>query len=182
MEPSAPPDLRDVEQKLGRKVPESLAGPLRGEELLGRPVPAPARGPAAALGPRRRRAAALTRLETKLHLLRQEMVSRRAPTEGPFGSCWGVCSTPPHHRVLPGGTGSARGALPARWDEGGFPPAPRPSPAVGKWCCPLPGAVAASHPSGPTTPRLPGWQQRGRSRCCCSGEEAVVQLNAVGDV
>ncbi|KAK2540178.1 leucine rich adaptor protein 1-like [Columba livia] len=78
MEPSAPPDLRDVEQKLGRKVPESLAGPLRGEELLGRPVPAPARGPAAALGPRRRRAAALTRLETKLHLLRQEMVNLRA--------------------------------------------------------------------------------------------------------
>ncbi|XP_065717264.1 leucine rich adaptor protein 1-like [Patagioenas fasciata] len=78
MEPSAPPDLRDVEQKLGRKVPESLAGPLRGEELLGRPVAAPARGPAAALGPRRRRAAALTRLETKLHLLRQEMVNLRA--------------------------------------------------------------------------------------------------------
>ncbi|KAM9587759.1 leucine rich adaptor protein 1-like [Morphnus guianensis] len=79
MEPGAPPDLRDVEQKLGRKVPESLARPLRGEELPGRPAAgAPARGPAAAPGPRRRRAAALARLETKLHLLRQEMVNLRA--------------------------------------------------------------------------------------------------------
>ncbi|XP_075267139.1 leucine rich adaptor protein 1-like isoform X2 [Opisthocomus hoazin] len=68
MEPGAPPDLRDVEQKLGRKVPESLARPLRGEEL-------PA---AAAPGPRRRRAAALARLEAKLHLLRQEMVTTEA--------------------------------------------------------------------------------------------------------
>ncbi|KAM4640022.1 leucine rich adaptor protein 1-like [Amazona ochrocephala] len=73
MEPGAPLDLRDVEQKLGRKVPESLARPLRGEELPGRPAAA-----AAALGPRRRRAAALARLETKLHLLRQEMVNLRA--------------------------------------------------------------------------------------------------------
>lgn len=72
MEPGAPPDLRDVEQKLGRKVPESLARPLRGEEL-------PARPAAAAPGPRRRRAAALAHLETKLQLLRQEMVSSRAP-------------------------------------------------------------------------------------------------------
>lgn len=72
MEPCAPPDLRDVEQKLGRKVPESLARPLRGEEL-------PARPAAAAPGARRRRAAALARLETKLQLLRQEMVSSRAP-------------------------------------------------------------------------------------------------------
>ncbi|XP_035166476.1 leucine rich adaptor protein 1-like isoform X3 [Oxyura jamaicensis] len=83
MEPGAPPDLRDVEQKLGRKVPESLARPLRGEEHPGRAAATantatatttePARGPAAAPGPRRRRAAALARLETKLHLLRQEM-------------------------------------------------------------------------------------------------------------
>ncbi|KAM9261996.1 leucine rich adaptor protein 1-like [Morus bassanus] len=73
MEAGAPPDLRDVEQKLGRKVPESLARPLRGEELPGRPAAA-----AAAPGPRRRRAAALARLETKLHLLRQEMVNLRA--------------------------------------------------------------------------------------------------------
>ncbi|KAM6109996.1 leucine rich adaptor protein 1-like [Phoenicopterus ruber ruber] len=72
MEPGAPPDLRDVEQKLGRKVPESLARPLRGEEFPGRPAAA------AAPGPRRRRAAALARLETKLHLLRQEMVNLRA--------------------------------------------------------------------------------------------------------
>ncbi|XP_042660932.1 leucine rich adaptor protein 1-like [Tyto alba] len=78
MEPGAPPDLRDVEQKLGRKVPESLARPLRGEELPGRPAAAPARGPTAAPGPRRRRAAALARLETKLHLLRQEMINLRA--------------------------------------------------------------------------------------------------------
>ncbi|XP_064294384.1 leucine rich adaptor protein 1-like [Phalacrocorax carbo] len=77
MEPVAPPDLRDVEQKLGRKVPESLARPLRGEELPGRPAAAAA-APAGAPGPRRRRAAALARLETKLHLLRQEMVTLRA--------------------------------------------------------------------------------------------------------
>ncbi|KAM8984103.1 leucine rich adaptor protein 1-like [Ara ararauna] len=73
MEPGAPLDLRDVEQKLGRKVPESLARPLRGEELPGRPAAA-----AVAPVPRRRRAAALARLETKLHLLRQEMVNLRA--------------------------------------------------------------------------------------------------------
>ncbi|XP_075597113.1 leucine rich adaptor protein 1-like [Balearica regulorum gibbericeps] len=78
MESGALPDLRDVEQKLGRKVPESLARPLRGEELPERPAAAPARGPAAAPGPRRRRAVALARLETKLHLLRQEMVNLRA--------------------------------------------------------------------------------------------------------
>uniref|UniRef100_A0A8C3P0I4 Leucine rich adaptor protein 1 like n=1 Tax=Cyanoderma ruficeps TaxID=181631 RepID=A0A8C3P0I4_9PASS len=72
MEPGAPSDLRDVEQKLGRKVPESLARPLRGEEL-------PAHPAAAAPGLRcRRRAAALARLETKLQLLRQEMVNLRA--------------------------------------------------------------------------------------------------------
>ncbi|XP_061298464.1 leucine rich adaptor protein 1-like [Pezoporus flaviventris] len=73
MEPGSPLDLRDVEQKLGRKVPESLARPLRGEELPERPATA-----AAAPGPRRRRAAALVQLETKLHLLRQEMVNLRA--------------------------------------------------------------------------------------------------------
>lgn len=81
MEPGAAPDLRDVEQKLGRKVPESLARPLRGEEHPGRTAAAaePARGPAAA--PSRRRAAALARLENKLRLLRQEMVSSQAPRE-----------------------------------------------------------------------------------------------------
>ncbi|XP_042733494.1 leucine rich adaptor protein 1-like [Lagopus leucura] len=78
MEPGAAPDLRDVEQKLGRKVPESLARPLRGEEHPGRAAAAaePTRGPAAA--PSRRRAAALARLETKLRLLRQEMINLRA--------------------------------------------------------------------------------------------------------
>ncbi|XP_048786970.1 leucine rich adaptor protein 1-like [Lagopus muta] len=78
MEPGAAPDLRDVEQKLGRKVPESLARPLRGEEHPGRAAAAaePTRGPAAAPG--RRRAAALARLETKLRLLRQEMINLRA--------------------------------------------------------------------------------------------------------
>ncbi|XP_062465022.1 leucine rich adaptor protein 1-like [Pezoporus occidentalis] len=73
MEPGSPLDLRDVEQKLGRKVPEILARPLRGEELPERPATA-----AGAPGPRRRRAAALVQLETKLHLLRQEMVNLRA--------------------------------------------------------------------------------------------------------
>eukprot|EP00076_Gallus_gallus_P006453 XP_001231707.2 leucine rich adaptor protein 1-like [Gallus gallus] len=78
MEPGAAPDLRDVEQKLGRKVPESLARPLRGEEHPGRTAAAaePARGPAAASS--RRRAAALARLENKLRLLRQEMINLRA--------------------------------------------------------------------------------------------------------
>lgn len=78
MEPGAAPDLRDVEQKLGRKVPESLARPLRGEEHPGRTAAAvePACGPAAA--PSRRRAAALARLENKLRLLRQEMINLRA--------------------------------------------------------------------------------------------------------
>ncbi|XP_069736103.1 leucine rich adaptor protein 1-like [Phaenicophaeus curvirostris] len=66
MEPGAPPDLRDVEQKLGRKVPESLARPLRGEEPPARPA-----------APRRRRPAP-ARLEAKLHVLRQEMVNLRA--------------------------------------------------------------------------------------------------------
>ncbi|XP_064032917.1 leucine rich adaptor protein 1-like [Pogoniulus pusillus] len=85
MDPGTPPDLRDVEQKLGRKVPESLARPLRGEELSGHPAAdASARGPAAvsspvtAPGPWRSRAAALARLETKLHLLKEEMVNLRA--------------------------------------------------------------------------------------------------------
>ncbi|KAF7250521.1 Leucine rich adaptor protein 1-like [Varanus komodoensis] len=87
------PDLRDIELKLGRKVPESLVRSLRGEE------PAVARdrekdreqaggGPgatgfSAALVPPRAailsgNSSALERLETKLHLLRQEMVDLRA--------------------------------------------------------------------------------------------------------
>ncbi|XP_054254343.1 leucine rich adaptor protein 1-like [Indicator indicator] len=78
MDSGAPPDFHDVEQKLGRKVPESLARPLRGEELSEHPPAASVRGPAAASGPRRYRAAAPARLETKLHLLKQEMVNLRA--------------------------------------------------------------------------------------------------------
>uniref|UniRef100_A0A6J0SU72 Leucine rich adaptor protein 1-like n=1 Tax=Pogona vitticeps TaxID=103695 RepID=A0A6J0SU72_9SAUR len=103
MEDCAPPDLRDIELKLGRKVPESLARSLRGEEsALARPLrdkdrqPPLAAAAAAPAGPRSPRAvaaasssssssssgthnsSALERLETKLHLLRQEMVELRA--------------------------------------------------------------------------------------------------------
>ncbi|XP_033029612.1 leucine rich adaptor protein 1-like [Lacerta agilis] len=93
MEDCSVPDLRDVELKLGRKVPESLARSLRGEEpavSLGREKEPeqPAGGPAtpgfcAPLGSRAamlrsRSSSALERLETKLHLLRQEMVDLRA--------------------------------------------------------------------------------------------------------
>lgn len=83
MEEPALPELRDVEQKLGRKVPESLARSLRGEDL-----PAWGRGhdrdrlalPAAAgPGAARLSSSALERLETKVHLLKQEMVRLSAP-------------------------------------------------------------------------------------------------------
>lgn len=99
MEDGPLPDLRDIELKLGRKVPESLARSLRGEE------PSPREGAADPSGvggscssssscssfapsvssssssspasgsPRRGHPSALERLETKLHVLRQEMVS-----------------------------------------------------------------------------------------------------------
>ncbi|KAJ7335473.1 hypothetical protein JRQ81_013414 [Phrynocephalus forsythii] len=103
MEECALPDLRDVELKLGRKVPESLARSLRGEEPAlarhhrdkdrqpppdggggaassGGPGFSAARGsrPAALGGGTTTSASALERLETKLHLLRQEMVELRA--------------------------------------------------------------------------------------------------------
>ncbi|XP_054439124.1 leucine rich adaptor protein 1-like [Pteronotus mesoamericanus] len=101
------PDLRDIELKLGRKVPESLVRSLRGEE----PLPLerdrdPCGGSSGSGGgcsssssscsfppslsssssssptsssPRRRsHSSALERLETKLHLLRKEMVNLRA--------------------------------------------------------------------------------------------------------
>lgn len=87
MEDGPLPDLRDIELKLGRKVPESLARSLRGEEPgagaprtggCGRsggcaPAPSPPAG-----SPRRSPSGALERLETKLRLLRQEMVDLRA--------------------------------------------------------------------------------------------------------
>lgn len=101
MEDGPLPDLRDIELKLGRKVPESLLRSLRGEE----PVP-PERGrdpgggsggggsgrssccsfplslpssssssPASGSPQPSHPSSTLERLETKLHLLRQEMVS-----------------------------------------------------------------------------------------------------------
>uniref|UniRef100_A0ACB8ESN9 Uncharacterized protein n=1 Tax=Sphaerodactylus townsendi TaxID=933632 RepID=A0ACB8ESN9_9SAUR len=87
MEDCCLPDLRDIELKLGRKVPESLVRSLRGEEPVagksekdreppgGKPGPAPAAGfsPAVLRG---NSSSALERLETKLHLLRQEMRHR----------------------------------------------------------------------------------------------------------
>lgn len=104
MEDAAVPDLRDIELKLGRKVPESLVRSLRGEE------PAPperirdpcggsgggcsssssccslppslssssSSSPASGSPGRRSHSSTLERLETKLHLLRQEMVNLRA--------------------------------------------------------------------------------------------------------
>lgn len=94
MDDCALPDLRDVELKLGRKVPESLARSLRGEEPTvtrdrekDREQPGGGPGVAGFSAARPPRAAmvdgggggsgssALERLETKLHLLRQEMVS-----------------------------------------------------------------------------------------------------------
>ncbi|XP_066113347.1 leucine rich adaptor protein 1-like [Saccopteryx bilineata] len=107
MEDGLLPDLRDIELKMGRKVPESLVRSLRGEE------PAPLerdRDPCGGSGgcgggcsssssscsfppslsssssssptsssPRRRsHSSTLERLETKLHLLRKEMVNLRA--------------------------------------------------------------------------------------------------------
>ncbi|XP_019482713.1 PREDICTED: leucine rich adaptor protein 1-like [Hipposideros armiger] len=109
MEDGPLPDLRDIELKLGLKVPESLVRSLRGEE----PVPLerdgdPCGGSGGGSGggggcsssssscslppslsssssssptsgsPRRSHSSALERLETKLHLLRQEMVNLRA--------------------------------------------------------------------------------------------------------
>lgn len=104
------PDLRDIELKLGRKVPESLVRSLRGEE----PVPQerdrdPAGGssggggvcsssssscsfplslssssspsPTSGSPQPSHSSSALERLETKLHLLRQDMVNLRA-TDG----------------------------------------------------------------------------------------------------
>lgn len=88
------PDLRDIELKLGRKVPESLVRSLRGEEPPGagkgqKDREQPGAGPApvvysAALTPRApaslrgNSSSALERLETKVHLLRQEMIDLRA--------------------------------------------------------------------------------------------------------
>ncbi|KAK2505445.1 hypothetical protein MC885_008143 [Smutsia gigantea] len=104
MEDGLLPDLRDIELKLGRKVPESLVRSLRGEE------PAPQerdRDPCGGSGggcstddsscsfpaslssssassptsgsPRRSHRSALERLDTKLHLLRQEMCRLGTP-------------------------------------------------------------------------------------------------------
>ncbi|KAM7166923.1 leucine rich adaptor protein 1-like [Macrochelys suwanniensis] len=83
MEEGPLPDLRDIELKLGRKVPESLARCLRGEEPAARDRSGGGGSgfcPASAPGASRRSssASALARLETKLHLLKQEMVNLRA--------------------------------------------------------------------------------------------------------
>ncbi|OWK01046.1 LURAP1L [Cervus elaphus hippelaphus] len=103
MEDGPLPDLRDIELKLGRKVPESLLRSLRGEE----PVP-PERGrdpgggrggggsccsfplsssssssssPTSGSPQPSHSSSTPERLDTKLHLLRQEMVNLRA-TDG----------------------------------------------------------------------------------------------------
>ncbi|XP_050799194.1 leucine rich adaptor protein 1-like [Gopherus flavomarginatus] len=84
MEEGPLPDLRDIELKLGRKVPESLARSLRGEEPAARDRSGGGGSgfcPASAPGGTRLSSSshsALARLETKLHLLKQEMVNLRA--------------------------------------------------------------------------------------------------------
>ncbi|XP_006117907.2 leucine rich adaptor protein 1-like [Pelodiscus sinensis] len=80
MEDGPLPDLRDIELKLGRKVPESLVRSLRGEEPAARDRSGGGFCPASAPGASRlsSSASALERLETKLHLLKQEMVNLRA--------------------------------------------------------------------------------------------------------
>lgn len=108
MEDAAVPDLRDIELKLGRKVPESLVRSLRGEEpapleRTGDPCGGSGGGgggcssssssccslppslsssssssPTSGSPGRRSHSSSLERLETKLHLLRQEMVNLRA--------------------------------------------------------------------------------------------------------
>ncbi|XP_054842145.1 leucine rich adaptor protein 1-like [Eublepharis macularius] len=91
MDESCLPDLRDIELKLGRKVPESLVRSLRGEEPAAgdkdREPAARGPAPAAFCASLASRAAAilrgsssssLERLETKLHLLRQKMIDLRA--------------------------------------------------------------------------------------------------------
>lgn len=104
MEDGTLPDLRDIELKLGRKVPESLVRSLRGEELVPLerdrdPCGGSSEGggacsssssscsfppslsssssssPTSGSPGRRSHSSTLERLETKLHLLRQEMVS-----------------------------------------------------------------------------------------------------------
>ncbi|XP_019572411.2 leucine rich adaptor protein 1-like [Rhinolophus sinicus] len=110
MEDGPLPDLRDIELKLGRKVPESLVRSLRGEESVplekdrdpcggsgggGRGCSSSSSSSSSSCSfppsssssssssptsgsPRRSHSSALERLETKLHLLRQEMVNLRA--------------------------------------------------------------------------------------------------------
>nr|XP_004658506.1 leucine rich adaptor protein 1-like [Jaculus jaculus]XP_044987436.1 leucine rich adaptor protein 1-like [Jaculus jaculus] len=101
MEDGPLPDLRDIELKLGRKVPESLARSLRGEEPAPRAgvgdlcggicggaggscsssppsLPSSSSSSPASGSPRQSHSSALERLETKLHVLRQEMVNLRA--------------------------------------------------------------------------------------------------------
>ncbi|XP_060618340.2 leucine rich adaptor protein 1-like [Anolis sagrei] len=89
MEDGALPDLRDVELKLGRKVPESLARSLRGEkEKEKEKEPHGKEGgfssssscfsSSAKAALHCSSSTALERLEMKLYLLRQEMIDLRA--------------------------------------------------------------------------------------------------------
>ncbi|KAM4053789.1 leucine rich adaptor protein 1-like [Anomaloglossus baeobatrachus] len=71
MADSSTPDLRDIEIKLGRKVPESLAQSLREEDWK-----KDATDPPCPLSPAQ--PSALERLESKLQLLRQDMIYLRA--------------------------------------------------------------------------------------------------------
>lgn len=103
MEDGLLPDLRDIELKLGLKVPESLVRSLRGEESVplnrdkdpcggsggggagcsssssccsfSHSLSSSSSSTPTSGSPRRSHSSTLERLETKLHLLRQEMVS-----------------------------------------------------------------------------------------------------------
>ncbi|XP_042310327.1 leucine rich adaptor protein 1-like [Sceloporus undulatus] len=71
------PELRDVELKLGLKVPESLARSLRGEAESPQEPRSPASASASSASASSARLG-LERLQTKVHLLRQEMIDLRA--------------------------------------------------------------------------------------------------------
>lgn len=78
MEDSPLPDLKDIEIKLGRKIPESLLKSLR-EEQCSRLKEAREDHPKFTQTPAAlQNSSTLERLETRIHLLKQEMVHLRA--------------------------------------------------------------------------------------------------------
>lgn len=92
-------DLRDIEIKLGRKVPESLARSLREE-----PPNTTDGFPQHALPGILPQTSTLDRLETKIQLLRQDMVSVTADSCVRHIPCmrggWGRTAVDPEQQVL----------------------------------------------------------------------------------